>query len=266
MENCLCDYGCGQEAIYQFKNGKWCCSQHFSQCIIIRKKMGISKSGENNPKGMLGKHPSIETRKKMRENHADLRTPFKEIIKFVEDEGYQLLSKEMDYKNQFSYLWFRCPEGHEFPMRYDAFKSGQRCPECKSEKQSQRMRKHMKNRGSSYIRSFIKKISKPQLELFNLVKELYPETILEYQCLNYFIDIVIPNLKIAIEYDGSYWHQGREEYDDKRQKEIENEGWKFLRYRDYVPSKEELKKDIYNYEKRLKDNSTKTLTLKKQAL
>jgi len=22
----LCDYGCGQEAKYQFKNGKWCCS------------------------------------------------------------------------------------------------------------------------------------------------------------------------------------------------------------------------------------------------
>ncbi len=35
----LCDYGCGQEAKYQFKNGKWCCSKHFNSCPVKRKKM-----------------------------------------------------------------------------------------------------------------------------------------------------------------------------------------------------------------------------------
>jgi hypothetical protein len=29
----LCDYGCGQEARYQFKNGKWCCSSHANKCF-----------------------------------------------------------------------------------------------------------------------------------------------------------------------------------------------------------------------------------------
>jgi len=33
----LCDYGCGQEAIHQFKNGKWCCSKSFVQCPHQRK-------------------------------------------------------------------------------------------------------------------------------------------------------------------------------------------------------------------------------------
>jgi hypothetical protein len=28
----LCDYGCGQEAKYQFKNGKWCCSESYNSC------------------------------------------------------------------------------------------------------------------------------------------------------------------------------------------------------------------------------------------
>ena len=31
----LCEYGCGQEAVYQFKNGKWCCSENVSKCPEI---------------------------------------------------------------------------------------------------------------------------------------------------------------------------------------------------------------------------------------
>ena len=28
----ICDYGCGKEAIQQFKNGKWCCSKNHKSC------------------------------------------------------------------------------------------------------------------------------------------------------------------------------------------------------------------------------------------
>ena len=275
----ICEYGCGQEAKHQFKNGKWCCSEHYSRCSDSRKKnreshlgkirseeskrkQSISMSGENHPRGMLGKHHSEETRKrqsesKSGENHPRgmlgkhhsketrknmgniKRIPFGNLIKFTENEGYELLSKEEDYKNQFSYLWFRCPEGHEFSMRWDSFKTGCRCKECFAERQKQRML----NGGAAFAISFIQNPSGPQVELFNLVKENHPEAIMNYVCLNYSIDIVISSSKIAIEYDGSYWHQDQEA-DNKRQKEIEKEGWTFLRYRDYVPSKEELKKDI----------------------
>jgi hypothetical protein len=41
----LCDYGCGQEAKYPFKNGKWCCSKHYSLCLISRKKNSKAKKG-----------------------------------------------------------------------------------------------------------------------------------------------------------------------------------------------------------------------------
>jgi hypothetical protein len=34
----LCNYGCGQEGIYQLKNGKWCCSKSWNSCPEIRKK------------------------------------------------------------------------------------------------------------------------------------------------------------------------------------------------------------------------------------
>jgi len=38
----LCEYGCGQEAKYQFKNRKWCCSKSWNSCIYqknIKKKL-----------------------------------------------------------------------------------------------------------------------------------------------------------------------------------------------------------------------------------
>jgi len=37
----ICNYGCGQEAKYQFKNGKWCCSKNFRSCPAKRRKNSI---------------------------------------------------------------------------------------------------------------------------------------------------------------------------------------------------------------------------------
>ncbi len=58
--NHICDYGCGREAKYQFKNGQWCCESHYSQCPIIRKK-----NSERHKKFI----PSIESRRRMSESH-----------------------------------------------------------------------------------------------------------------------------------------------------------------------------------------------------
>jgi len=41
----LCEYGCGKEAKYQFKNGKWCCEPHYLKCPESRK----NRIGKNNP-------------------------------------------------------------------------------------------------------------------------------------------------------------------------------------------------------------------------
>lgn len=59
----LCEYGCGQEAKYQFKNGKWCCSKTLLSCPEIRK----SQQGEKHPR--IGKKSSTESKKKMSESH-----------------------------------------------------------------------------------------------------------------------------------------------------------------------------------------------------
>ena len=90
--------------------------------------------------------------------------------------------------------------------------------------------------------SFIKSPSKPQIKLFKLIKSIYPQAILNYPSLNFSIDIAIPKQMIAIEYDEPYWHD--KEKDKIRQRELENIGWKFLRYVRYIPVIDELKKDL----------------------
>lgn len=35
----ICEYGCGQEARYQFKNGKWCCKKNFYKCPAQNRKI-----------------------------------------------------------------------------------------------------------------------------------------------------------------------------------------------------------------------------------
>ena len=34
----ICDYGCGQEASYQLKNGKWCCQDSYNKCPSLKSK------------------------------------------------------------------------------------------------------------------------------------------------------------------------------------------------------------------------------------
>lgn len=110
---------------------------------------------------------------------------------------------------------------------------------------SSKQKERMLNGLASYANSFVKNPSKPQVKLFEMTKLLCHCAVLNFPVeeINRNIDIAIPLHKIAIEYDGSYWHQD-EEKDAKRQEQLELLGWKFIRYRDYIPSLDELKKSI----------------------
>jgi hypothetical protein len=113
-------------------------------------------------------------------------------------------------------------------------------------------RKIMLEGGATYIRTFQKNPSKPQVQIFNLVSKICPYVYLNYPVYHLDrqtnIDIAIPKLEIAIEYDGAYWHQDRES-DLERQKMLEEDGWKFIRYRgtmnsDPTPSLEKVFDDV----------------------
>ena len=77
------------------------------------------------------------------------------------------------------------------------------------------------------------RISKPQKELFEFLKLIFPDAIIEYPIQTKetfrFADIGIPSMKIDFEYDEKYWHEKRKEKDQKRDRELADVGWMTFR-------------------------------------
>ena len=75
-------------------------------------------------------------------------------------------------------------------------------------------------------------VSKPQMELYLLIKTKHPEAELEFpiqtKYSTRFADIAIPSLKIDIEYDGLEWHQNKQ-LDKLRDKHLLEVGWTTIR-------------------------------------
>ncbi len=100
-------------------------------------------------------------------------------------DGYMLLDNE--YKNSKQPLKCICPNGHVYKVSFDNYNNkGSRCPQCSSWGVSEQ---------EQDLRTFIKKHCVHDLLLND-------RSLLAGQEL----DIVIPELKLAIEYCGLYWH------------------------------------------------------------
>jgi len=98
---------------------------------------------------------------------------------------------------------------------------------------------HTKNQWKNNPKSFQKKrVSYQQQKLFNLCiywfdAKIELEYFLKTKIKNRFIDIAFPKYKVAIEYDGDYWHQDKKK-DEERDKEIEDMGWKIFHYNKWL--------------------------------
>jgi len=71
----LCEYGCGQEAKHQFKNGKWCCSKYHSSCPQIKKVKIGSKLSENHKKKIRDTMKNKEIRETIRKANLGNNNP-----------------------------------------------------------------------------------------------------------------------------------------------------------------------------------------------
>lgn len=85
--------------------------------------------------------------------------------------------------------------------------------------------------------------SKPQIQLYNMIQEKYPNAELNYPFSSCSLDVFlcIDNIKIDIEYDGWYWHQDKQA-DIRRDNFLKSHGFKVLRVRSSVmlPTEQEL--------------------------
>ena len=89
-----------------------------------------------------------------------------------------------------------------------------------------------------------RRISKPQIQLYKMILSIWETASLDYEKLNRMLDIGIGELKLDIEYDTDWTHDGMEKSDKERTEILESSGWKTVRFRNNLPTMEELEKII----------------------
>ena len=161
----------------------------------------------------------------------------KEQIESV--EGYKLLSPT--YKNSKTKLKIRCGKGHEYEVVYGSFHSGRRCPYCN------------KFKGTSKAEKEIDEMVKEFLPNENIIENDRTQIINPRTGHNLELDVWIPSLKKAIEYNGIYWHSGNltKEKDKEKIKQCKEKGIELLiiEEEDWYSNKNnciELLKDFIN--------------------
>ena len=111
-------------------------------------------------------------------------------------------------------VWWKCQKGHEWQATITNRNRGRGCPICNSERQT----------------------SFPEYVIVYYIKKYGLDVIHSYKANGYELDIYIPSRKIAIEYDGYFWHKNKTDKDlEKNQKCLQN-GIKLYRIREGLPS------------------------------
>ncbi|MBQ2286377.1 MAG: hypothetical protein II252_03635, partial [Clostridia bacterium] len=107
-------------------------------------------------------------------------------------------------------VWWKCQKGHEWQTSIANRNYGYGCPVCNSERHT----------------------SFPEYAILYYLKEYGLEVIHSYKEKGYELDIYIPSKRIAIEYDGSFWHQNKIKKDLEKNFKCEKDGIKLFRIRE----------------------------------
>lgn len=168
----------------------------------VRRKLSLAHKGKKNSKlsEYLKQHPRTPWNKGLTKK-SDIR------IKEISERNSRYMKNF--YKRNFELRYKRLREAHKRVR--ELVKEGRHI--------FQRMERH----------NCFTKPSKPQIELYNIVKSLFPDAELEYGIkeIGRKADIAIPSLKLDVEYDEPYWHNSEE--DKQRDSEFRSIGWTVIR-------------------------------------
>jgi hypothetical protein len=118
----------------------------------------------------------------------------------------------------------------------------------KDKRKAQSIKCKERLKGKNPFNLYGMKPTKPEKELFKIVKKMFSDAqqgkSIETEISRRYPDILIESKKLIIEYDGSRWHPLKE--DKKRDKELKKVGYTVIHYRDYIPSANEIKRDVFN--------------------
>lgn len=134
---------------------------------------------------------------------------------------YPELAQEWDYKKNVDLtpsdvlpqsnisVYWKCKNGHTWKSPIYNRTSGHGCPYCNNSKR----------------KSF------PECAIFYYLNKIDSNVVQNTNLFGFELDVYIPDKKIAIEYDGCYWHQNKQRDIHKNQKCVEK-GIKLIRFRE----------------------------------
>ena len=142
--------------------------------------------------------------------------------RYVSDNAQLMLSWDWDKNNDLGLFpeelacgsnkkaWWICNKGHEWQAVIANRNKGIGCPICKSE------------RNTSF----------PEYAILFYLKNYALDTVHSYKEQGYELDIYIPSKKVAIEYDGYYWHKDKIKKDLEKNLRCKKEGIRLYRIRE----------------------------------
>ena len=107
-------------------------------------------------------------------------------------------------------VWWKCSKGHEWQAKIYHRNNGSDCPVCSSE------------RNTSF----------PEYVLVYYLNKYGVEVMHSYKEYGYELDVFIPAKKIAIEYDGYFWHRNKTQEDLEKNRKCKKDGIKLYRIRE----------------------------------
>ena len=146
----------------------------------------------------------------------DLSTINPDLAKEWNYEKNRDLKPDMVAVNSTKKVWWKCEKGHEWNAIVYSRNKGNDCPYCAKELQT----------------------SFPEQALYFYIKKLFPDAINGDRHLNMELDVYIPSIRVAIEYDGIFWHRNSKS-DEKKNKLCEENKILLLRIKE---NEKELKK------------------------
>jgi hypothetical protein len=145
--------------------------------------------------------------------YGNKRITIEQVSEYATSIGYVLLSKK--YKNNRTLMDFICDKGHTYSATFDSLKSGHRCCFC------------MKGKNTSIQEDEIVDIINKTISVEIIRND--KKTILNPKT-NYFLelDIWMPSIRKAIEFNSKYWHKSRIENDEYKIKYCKENNIKLL--------------------------------------
>lgn len=160
--------------------------------------------------------------KKVLKGYNDLTTVNPTLAQEWNYEKNGSLKPEMFTANSGKKVWWKCKKGHEWPAKIYHRNTVSDCPICHSERNT----------------------SLPEFALLYYLRKSGLEVMHSYKELGYELDIYIPTKKVAIEYDGYFWHRSKKQEDLAKNRHCKKDGIKLYRIREGLPSLNDTSIDI----------------------